>query len=286
MCTSPLAILNPRNDRAKRERDWIHVPCGQCIECRIQKSRHVALRCEHELQYHEKSCFLTLTYRNECLVWGYQVPTLVPRHLKNFMKYLRKHFKKPGIRFYGCGEYGDKNGRPHYHVIIFGADFDDKILKKVMNGYNLYTSETLDKLWHFGDCIIGDVNFDAIAYCARYTLKKQTGKNKGIYDALGIEPEFARMSRNPGLGSKFYEQYAHDLFPHDYAVTLEGVKLTVPRYYNEKLRKSNPVFYDGLMASRLEKNDPERNLDIKRKARYNIQKQKFDQFMRDMSAFE
>lgn len=287
MCTFPLSILNPRNERAKRERDTIQVPCGQCIECRIQKSRHWALRCEHELLYHKTACFLTLTYNDENLVWGYQVPTLYPKHLEKFWKRLRKYFGVPGLRYYACGEYGDKRGRPHYHAILFGHDFiEDRQVQKECNGYRLYTSKILDKLWSHGQCIIGEVNFDAIAYCARYTLKKQTGRNSGVYKTLGIEPEFARMSRNPGIGSKFYEQYSVDLFPHDYAVTMDGVKLSVPPYYNNKFKQTNPGQYEDIVYNRLLKNDPLRNSEKRRNARNTIKHSKIKTFERDMSAFE
>jgi len=45
----------------------IEVPCGQCIGCRLERSRQWAVRCMHEASLHEDNCFITLTYDDEHL---------------------------------------------------------------------------------------------------------------------------------------------------------------------------------------------------------------------------
>ena len=45
----------------------VTVPCGQCIGCRLERSKMWAVRCMHESQLHDKNCFLTLTYNDENL---------------------------------------------------------------------------------------------------------------------------------------------------------------------------------------------------------------------------
>ena len=62
------------------------------------------------------------------------------------MKRVRK-FAGSGVRFFGCGEYGDRGGRPHYHGLLFGLDFEDKKLWSVRDGYRVYKSDQLEKLW-------------------------------------------------------------------------------------------------------------------------------------------
>lgn len=42
--------------------DFIEIPCGRCIGCRLEYSRQWANRCLLELGYHENSWFVTLTY--------------------------------------------------------------------------------------------------------------------------------------------------------------------------------------------------------------------------------
>ena len=121
----------------------VKVRCGQCIGCRLEKARQWALRCSHEASLHENNCFVTLTYSDKNLP---KYNSLELRDFQKFMKRLRKHFDG-GIRFFHCGEYGDKNGRPHYHAILFGIDFDDREIYKVSDaGYRWYTSKTLESI--------------------------------------------------------------------------------------------------------------------------------------------
>ena len=43
------------------------LPCGNCIGCRLERSRQWAVRCMHEASLYEDNCFLTLTYSPEFL---------------------------------------------------------------------------------------------------------------------------------------------------------------------------------------------------------------------------
>jgi len=95
------------------------VPCGQCIGCRLEKSRQWAIRCVHESKCHDDNIFVTLTYNNENLP---KDGSLCLADLQKFMKRLRKKYGA-GIRYFACGEYGEKLKRPHYHVCIFGLNF-------------------------------------------------------------------------------------------------------------------------------------------------------------------
>lgn len=93
------------------------VPCGQCIGCRLAHSRDWATRCMHEAHMHESSSFITLTYSPEHLP---ENGSLVRKHFTDFLKRLRKALGSVKIRYFGCGEYGSKLERPHYHAIIVG----------------------------------------------------------------------------------------------------------------------------------------------------------------------
>ena len=155
----------------------IHVPCGQCLGCRLDYSRMWAVRCYHESQLHDKNMFITLTYDDEHVPWSAVTgeQTLVKKDLQLFWKRLRKHFDKLGIkiRYYGAGEYGDYTNRPHYHAIVFGCDMDDKQLYKLSElGFPYYVSDTLDKIWEKGQCLVADVSVDTCAYVARYVVKE------------------------------------------------------------------------------------------------------------------
>lgn len=151
----------------------VQLPCGQCIGCRLDYSLHWAVRCMHEAQMHDENCFLTLTYSDE------HVPSsgsLDKGALQKFWKRLRKRFPERRIRYFACGEYGERLHRPHYHACVFGFDFPDRELFMMREGIPLYTSEALAQCWPFGFCSIGDVTFESAAYVARYACKKITGE--------------------------------------------------------------------------------------------------------------
>lgn len=251
------------------------VPCSRCLGCRLERSRQWAVRGYCELQSCEQSSFITLTYSTENLVWGVERPTLVKQHLQQFMKDLRKKYTEKKIRFFGCGEYGTLNKRPHYHLCLFGHDFSDKRHYSGKGSEALFTSLELDKIWGYGECKIGSVTFKSIAYIARYICDKKLGKEARYYEEQAINPEFVRMSLKPGLGSDWYDKFKTDLFPHDYMV-VNGKKCRIPRYFSEKFKKDSPAAYEVLVKKKrmeeLEKN-PEEFYNLRRmRVKENIKK--------------
>lgn len=261
--------------------DPLEVPCGMCIGCRLEKARQWAVRCVHESQMHERNCFVTLTYNNSNLPDDHSLDkSAIPK----FLKRLRNHFSS-SIRYYGCGEYGDNKGgvvyktglgRPHYHLCLFGIDFDDKELIRGSNyvrwqnhfskgGVNdLFISPTLSKKWPYGFHSIGDLSFDSAGYVARYCMKKVTGKNSKVHYGTAV-PEFALMSRMPGIGKSWIEKYFHDVYPKDF-FHINGVKNKPPRYYDDYASWRSPNMFNALKADRIEKakeneETPERKFD-------------------------
>lgn len=235
----------------------VTVPCGSCIGCRIDRSRAWALRCVHEAKFHQHSCFLTLTYDDDNKPLG---GSLVKSDLQKFFKRLRKQYGS--FRYFACGEYGDSTARPHFHCIIFGLDFshDRKQHSKNKRGDIIYSSNSLSKIWGFGHCTIGKFNYSTASYTARYVMKKQTGKNAqdhSMYTRLDpvtgelyqVTPEFALMSRKPGLGSMWYDQFKDDAFPSDFLI-YEGKKHTVPSFYFNKLKVDNPDLHKQIAVKR------------------------------------
>lgn len=196
----------------------------------------------HENQMHEQSCFITLTMNEEYLASRDNPYSLDKSEFQKFMKRLRKKYGNK-IRYFHCGEYGEKNQRPHYHAIIFGMEFEDKELFKVRDEIRLYTSETLAKLWPYGFNTIGEVTMESCAYVARYVTKKIKGEAAAEHyitwdtttgEGIPIEPEYATMSRKPGIGKTWFEQYKSDVYPHDYVV-MNKHEIKPPRYYDNLL---------------------------------------------------
>lgn len=229
------------------------VACGQCIGCRIDRSKDWAHRCMHELQFHEQACFVTLTYDDAHLP---RDGSLVYDHFQRFFKRLRYSLGGKKVKYYMCGEYGDVTKRPHFHFILFGHDFDDKVLYKSSRGHRLYNSQSLSDLWRCGHAVIGDVTFESCAYVARYILKKVNGKKAdGAYtrtDSTGksykISPEFTHMSQ--GIGKRWCEKYVDDCLPSGYIV-FNGKKARLPKFYCKRFEVIVPVRYQAFKVDQV-----------------------------------
>jgi len=253
-------VFNPTHGWVDRP---LTIPCGQCVGCRLERSRQWAVRCVHEASLHEDNCFITLTYNNESLP---EDGSLNKKHFQDFMKRLRKKYKNKKIRYYHCGEYGDKNFRPHYHAIIFGLEFDDQKLFTVNNGEKLYTSEKLEKLWPFGFSTIGTVTFESAAYVARYVMKKVNGKNaKNHYERVdsntgeiySLVPEYNTMSRRPGIAAGWFDKYKDDVYPSD-NIHLREKTFRPPKFYDK--------MYEHLMPNEMEKIKKQRMINMQKHA--------------------
>lgn len=253
-------VFSPK--RALQPDDPLEIACGQCIGCRLERSRQWAIRCLHEAQTWEQNCFITLTFAPTSLEEREQPDSLDIRDFQNFMKRLRKKYGG-GIRYFHCGEYGEHYGRPHYHACLFNFDFPDKLPWKEANGNMLYISPSLQQIWPHGFSTIGDVTFESAAYVARYIMKKVTGDQaEGHYGDR--KPEYTSMSRRPGIGSTWFDQFKSDVYPSDFIV-LNGRKMRTPKYYDKLLDHIDPYELDYIKEQRLIKgakwddnNTPER----------------------------
>lgn len=222
----------------------IRVPCGDCIGCRLEYSRQWGIRCHHEAQLHNQNCFVTLTYNDDNL------PSDLSVNKEEIQKFVRRLRKRVGeLRYYACGEYGNNLGRPHYHLCIFGFDFEDKeIWKKATyqetsfgayvpkKGTNdLYRSALLEKVWQKGFSTVGSLTFESACYAARYCCKKINGPREEKW-YKGKQPEFALMSRRPGIAQEWIKKYMYDVYPKD-SFTLNGKHMRSLRYYDKVFKR-------------------------------------------------
>jgi len=243
----------------------VTVPCGQCVGCRLERSRQWAIRCVHEASLYDQNCFITLTYNSLNLPSD---KSLHKDHFQKFMKRLRFSYPHQRIRFFHAGEYGEKFQRPHYHACLFNFDFPDKVLFKQVNGNDLYTSQSLDNIWGCGFSLIGSVTFESAAYVARYIMKKITGKHALEHYAqidtftgeiiAERQPEYTTMSNRPGIGRDWFDKFASDVYPDDFIV-LNQKKLKTPRYYDSRFEILFPDEYKSVKSKR--KLNAEKNLD-------------------------
>jgi len=258
----------------------LELPCNKCAQCKEARSREWAIRLTHETSMHRhddgspNGCMITLTFSNEGLQLrelrrGTHPSTLDVQDWQYFAKKLRQHIvreqrkdeKKRGlkkapakkIRFFHVGEYGAENLRPHYHALLFGWDFsEDRVLCKDENNKECYLSETLTRLWEYGKTDIRPIVPETINYVARYVTKKLNGPKLDSWldrvdpdtgEVVRVSAEFATMSRNPGIGAKWYETFKTDVFPDNF-ILMKGQKRGVPRFYKRRLKEEDPNLYE------------------------------------------
>lgn len=228
------------------------LPCGQCVGCRLKRAQTWALRCVHESKMYERNCFITLTYNDLNLPLDWSL-----RHSdwQKFMKRFKERIKYRGdysqVRFYMCGEYGEKFGRPHYHACLFNYDFPDKVYKRVNAlGDKIYTSDLLDDLWGMSDpgvCEIGSVTIQSAGYVARYIMKKVTGDD-AVAHYGDRKPEYTHMSK--GIGKAWFDKNYRDVYPSDFIIH-DGRRFPAPRYYDDLYELNFPSAFLPLRRERL-----------------------------------
>lgn len=226
--------------------------CGQCLPCRINRRRQWTARLLLEARCHDvPSLFVTLTYAN---LKSPRTASVFKRDVQLFFKRLRRTGEK--VRYYAVGEYGDRFGRPHYHLALFG-------LQDIGN---------IGKAWSRGGTPIGLVDIreigpESAAYIVSYILKGSTRKRREDDRA----PEFSLQSTNPGIGALAVKKLA-EVYNTSSGARYIGVHGDVPlvfrtdgsdyplgKYLRKKLREELGFSYDI---------KPGTEIDIKQKAVY------------------
>lgn len=200
----------------------MQVPCGKCLTCRRRKQNEWAFRCMAEVKYNKKSFFTTLTFDDENLHYS---PMGIPTLDKDFITSWLKRFRDtmPKLRYFGCGEYGDRFYRPHYHIAFF---FDDDISTE-------FFTKRLKSYWTFGFCdVVEGLTPGRAKYIAKYSMK-QIG-----FDYQDCEPPFAFMSRRPGIGKAILNDLPiDDLRKLDQWVLYDeqGTPYPIPRLFKDRI---------------------------------------------------
>lgn len=300
--------------------DYQYIKCRHCNECKSEYAQEWSIRCFHEFQMRNLGCFITLTiddtkvslfntekilkkYCKRCVKGNRYIKypinyTLCKGLIQDELKRMRDNiFKHTGIkiRYFGCGEYGSQNDRPHYHILIFGYNFPDRKQINISNkGIPIFYSEELQNYWQYGLATLQDVNHRACMYTAKYCVKKlKYTDDLSFQDAyFGREPEFLVMSRGncqanrcpfiddiikncKGLNSlrnlnnpycKFCDKtrggIGFDWFSRYYQdvlkigyITIDGIKYKIPNYYLDILKLTDLEKYDRFKINLLDKVD-------------------------------
>lgn len=273
-CTRPLKCgfladgktISFSEKNSSKEYDSFLLPCGRCINCRLDYARSWAIRSYHESQMHENNIFLTLTYSDENL----KSDKLIYSDFQNFMKALRHkvfndylksnhpsiiwssltniekiEFKQEHkesinaakISVFVTGEYGTKNKRPHWHAIIFNYRPKDEKYKYTNElGDKLYDSETISKLWTHGTHDFGQVTLKSAGYVARYAAKKLAHGRDQDHDYTPI----SKKSSHQAIGKRWLEKHWPDVFNYGAIILPDGTQASIPRYYEKWLKLNHP----------------------------------------------
>ena len=173
------------------------------------------------------------------------VPTLYPRDMQLFLKRLRKsglgeyHFFRKsyrsgnsldciegewrtGLRFYGCGEYGNLRGRSHLHIILFGVQA------------TVQNQELIRKIWGKGRVCLKPCFPETFGYVAGYVQKKLYGEKSNPFRV----PEFLRCSQK--IGQDWFEDNIGIFDEEHLYIPFQGqggksFKYAIPRYFRKQL---------------------------------------------------
>ena len=263
----------------------MHVPCRQCIGCRIERSRQWGVRMMHEASLHRDNCFVTLTYADHSLPVSGSLNVV---DVQKFFKRFRKEIAPTKIRYFHCGEYGGETGRPHYHLALFGYDFPDKVLVAERSGYPVWRSDLLERLWSMGNCEIGSLTFDSAVYIAKYITKRVTGRlaeshysrvDPDTGEVFQIAPEYATMSRRPGIGAGWLKKYKGDVYPSD-EVIVNGHSCKPPAFYDRMLPEAE---LEAIKARRRDRRDSENQTDERLAVREIVKRSELSTFTKERS---
>lgn len=227
------------------------VPCGDCPECADSfcKDWRNRLTLEAYTRLIEKkdlpnAYFLTLTYDEEHVdKKGYLNYDHLQKFYRDFCSY---HSHKFGItpRYYFCGEYGSKSGRPHYHGIIFTLMSPSEIDSYIRSH------------WFFGFYKCEALLLEHLNYVASYSLKKSVllRSEKRQLKKEGIP--FERSFKSRGIGYEYCQDHYKDILSHGFRVSLVfpsefGFQITKPsfavgRYFIRSLEKT--LDFDSLLS--------------------------------------
>jgi len=236
MCINTQTKKNPKYGTHALQPYLITYPCGKCPLCVRKRLSNWIFRIQKEQQRSLTTSFITLTYDDEHLPHNQSVNK---RDIQLFHKRLRKYRESESewdnypLRYICVSEYGTQSTqRPHYHIIAF----------------NYPTHKDVEKIWGNGFITIGNVTYQSAGYVASYITKKSTGPQAIRYGMR--EPEFALMSRRPGLGRAWFEEFASDALSTDKIILSNGLQLPLPKYYDSIIKQSNPQEMEAIKCKR------------------------------------
>lgn len=253
MCLFPKLIKNRKYIPNKKnggiipainDKRVLFVPrgCGNCMECKKQKSREWRVRLSEEIRNNSNGKYITLTFSNESItklvkeknlpLKGYELDNeLATIAMRRFLERWRKTYKK-SIRHWFVTELGG-NGTENIHM--HGIVWTDK------------TNESISKHWKYGGITVGKrlykdgkelnkyetgyVNEKTINYIVKYVHKtdeKHKEYKSKILCSQGIGKGY--INRTDSEKNKYNDKGTNETYR-----TRSGIKTGLPIYYRNKI---------------------------------------------------
>lgn len=243
MCFYGQTIKNKRYTATKKNggvipaiTDWrteyMEVGCGECMECRNEKSREWKARLLEDIKEHTNGIFITLTFSEESL-----------RKLRKEVEGLTRWNKDNRVaklavrRFYERWRKRTGKSIRHWIVTELGHEGTERIH---MHGI-VWTDEAewIEKTWQYGKVWRGDeikgemtnyVDGSTIGYIVKYITKvdhKHRGYKSCIITSAGIGECYVRKNKE-------YHRYRGEMTNDHYRLP-DGGKIALCRYWREKL---------------------------------------------------
>lgn len=217
-----------------------HVPvqCGNCIECRKQKTNEWRIRLMEDLKIFQNAKFVTLTFSNESYAKlaaentyyeGYYLDNwIATRAVRYFTERWRKKYKK-APRHWLITELGDGHTEHlHLHGLIWMND-------RIVNPKNQTIEKAkhvLQTIWQYGRTDIGEyVNERTINYITKYVTKTDPAHKHYkpvILSSKGIGKNYLE-THNSKL-NKYNNTETNELY-----TTKSGHKIALPKYYKNHI---------------------------------------------------
>lgn len=279
----------------------VRAPCGnKCLQCCEKKAKEWATKIMLESLQHEENYMITFTYDDKYLprkdyiicedgeifyddgTWNsYLKYDDARRTIRKIRDWQRRQYGIQNIKVFGCGEYGGKEGRSHFHIIFMGLHIepqDVKIHQIDQEGNIIYECKKIEECWipenarkgqaeRMGFVSVAECNWQTARYVAGYVQKKEIHYNKKdeyefytnkekYYARRGQTPEKCFMSNHPGIAKDFYEKEKLKFFEDGY-IMIRGAKnkvvpASIPRYYERMLEQENEIMYEAYKAKKQE----------------------------------
>ena len=266
-CAQPMTIKNPNyliKGSYKWWQQYLEVPCNWCLNCRVDRQNWLTDAMNYEQKKYNYICsFVTFTYDDIHIqelanttpndfyyyddnVFPYNIDRDLVYSLKRddarkFLKRLRSKINylydthkiknidlcRRDFKFTMTGEYGDSFGRPHYHFVFFGLDWQ-------------FCKELFESCWQNGLIDCKPVTSGCFQYVTKYLTKQCYGlQAKAMFDDKHIERPF--FTHSLGLGKGLILEQRDFIIKNNLCyLTINDTLRPIPIYYRNHFFKIRP----------------------------------------------